>query len=239
MNSEEFTVTVKCCTNARKCSRTAIQNWRQSGTGKVLHAKYSRYMQQIAEDRACTGGGISRNRRTFYPPQFHCAPTGTISLVASPTTPATVSSRALRTITRATLSVPVKNPRKRSMSTPLSCTGLPRDGQSQRYAVFSDNPAHQLPDYFIAADNVTPKQHVDIQAAAQKWIDSSISKTANVPTDYPYEDFKSIYQYAYDKGSKRLYHLPLQSGGVPRCIGQRIRPGKHHLPIHPGRRSCR
>jgi ribonucleoside-diphosphate reductase alpha chain len=61
---------------------------------------------------------------------------------------------------------------------------------------------HSLPDYFIAADNVTPKQHVDIQAAAQKWVDSSISKTANVPTDYPFEDFKDIYRYAYEQGLK-------------------------------------
>ena len=67
---------------------------------------------------------------------------------------------------------------------------------------FSENPDNQLPDYFIAADNITPKQHVDVQAAAQKWIDSSISKTANVPTDFPYEEFKSIYEYAYDKGLK-------------------------------------
>ena len=39
-------------------------------------------------------------------------------------------------------------------------------------------------------------------AAAQKWVDSSISKTANVPTDYPYEDFKDIYMYAYEQGLK-------------------------------------
>ena len=43
---------------------------------------------------------------------------------------------------------------------------------------------------------------MDVQAAAQKWIDSSISKTANVPTDYPYEAFKDIYLYAYEKGLK-------------------------------------
>jgi ribonucleoside-diphosphate reductase alpha chain len=43
---------------------------------------------------------------------------------------------------------------------------------------------------------------VDIQAAAQKWIDSSISKTANVPTEYPYDDFKDIYMYAYEQGLK-------------------------------------
>ncbi|HEB96342.1 MAG TPA: ribonucleoside-diphosphate reductase, partial [Sedimenticola thiotaurini] len=60
----------------------------------------------------------------------------------------------------------------------------------------------RLPDYFISADDITPKQHVDVQAAAQKWIDSSISKTANVPTDYPYEEFKDIYLYAYDQGLK-------------------------------------
>ena len=49
---------------------------------------------------------------------------------------------------------------------------------------------------------MSPKQHVDIQAAAQKWIDSSISKTANVPPDFPYEDFKDIYRYAYEQGLK-------------------------------------
>ena len=59
-----------------------------------------------------------------------------------------------------------------------------------------------LPDYFVSADSITPKQHVDVQAAAQRWIDSSISKTANVPTDYPFEDFEDIYMYAYEKGLK-------------------------------------
>lgn len=43
---------------------------------------------------------------------------------------------------------------------------------------------------------------MDIQAAAQKWVDSSISKTANVPTDYPFEDFKDIYRYAWHQGLK-------------------------------------
>jgi ribonucleoside-diphosphate reductase alpha chain len=66
----------------------------------------------------------------------------------------------------------------------------------------SEAEDEKLPDYFISADDVTPKQHVDIQAAAQKWIDSSISKTANIPTDYPYEKFKDIYLYAYEKKLK-------------------------------------
>jgi ribonucleoside-diphosphate reductase alpha chain len=65
-----------------------------------------------------------------------------------------------------------------------------------------ESEEEKLPDYFVVSDNISPKQHVDIQAAAQKWVDSSISKTANVPTDYPYEDFKDIYLYAHEKGLK-------------------------------------
>jgi ribonucleoside-diphosphate reductase alpha chain len=63
-------------------------------------------------------------------------------------------------------------------------------------------PGEKLPDYFTSADEVTPQQHVDIQAAAQKWVDSSISKTANVPTDYKYDKFKDIYLYAHEQGLK-------------------------------------
>jgi ribonucleoside-diphosphate reductase alpha chain len=66
----------------------------------------------------------------------------------------------------------------------------------------SDDAQAKLPDYFVAADDITPTQHVDVQAAAQKWVDSSISKTANVPTDYAYDDFKDIYLYAFEKGLK-------------------------------------
>ncbi len=66
----------------------------------------------------------------------------------------------------------------------------------------STDAAKKLPEYFTTADDVTPTQHVDIQAAAQIWVDSSISKTANVPTDYDYENFKDIYRYAHEKGLK-------------------------------------
>ena len=66
----------------------------------------------------------------------------------------------------------------------------------------AEDGGNQLPDYFIAADDVSPREHVDIQAAAQKWVDSSISKTANVPTNYPFDEFKDIYLYAYQQGLK-------------------------------------
>ena len=66
----------------------------------------------------------------------------------------------------------------------------------------AEEESQRLPDYFVSADDITPREHVDIQAAAQKWVDSSISKTANVPTDYPFEDFKDIYSYASQQGLK-------------------------------------
>lgn len=63
-------------------------------------------------------------------------------------------------------------------------------------------PGEDLPDYFRTAQDIPIKAHVDIQAAAQKWIDSSISKTINVPTECSFEEFKDIYMYAYDSGLK-------------------------------------
>ncbi|OGV59124.1 MAG: ribonucleoside-diphosphate reductase, adenosylcobalamin-dependent [Lentisphaerae bacterium GWF2_52_8] len=60
----------------------------------------------------------------------------------------------------------------------------------------------KLPHCFVTAEQITPDEHLDIQAALQKYVDSSISKTINVPTDYPYEDFKNIYLKAYEKGLK-------------------------------------
>ncbi|MDA1076641.1 MAG: ribonucleoside-diphosphate reductase, partial [Proteobacteria bacterium] len=59
-----------------------------------------------------------------------------------------------------------------------------------------DHETDALPGYFVTADTVSPAQHIDVQAAAQVWIDSSISKTVNVPADYPFDEFKDIYLYA-------------------------------------------
>ena len=60
----------------------------------------------------------------------------------------------------------------------------------------------QLPDYFVSAQNLTPSDHVRMQAAAQKWVDSSISKTINCPEDISFGDFKEVYIQAYDTGCK-------------------------------------
>ncbi len=59
-----------------------------------------------------------------------------------------------------------------------------------------------LPDYFVNAQKLTPQDHVRMQAAAQEWVDSSISKTINVPEDISFEAFKDVYTQAYETGCK-------------------------------------
>ncbi|MFP3385749.1 adenosylcobalamin-dependent ribonucleoside-diphosphate reductase [Tritonibacter sp. SIMBA_163] len=60
----------------------------------------------------------------------------------------------------------------------------------------------ELPDYFVNAQTLAPADHVKMQAAAQKWIDSSISKTINCPEDIDFEAFKDVYMQAWDQGCK-------------------------------------
>ena len=59
-----------------------------------------------------------------------------------------------------------------------------------------------LPDYFVNAQTLPPLDHVAMQAAAQKWVDSSISKTINCPEDISFEAFKEVYMAAWDQGCK-------------------------------------
>jgi len=167
--------------------------------GKVLHARYSRYMQnlaqldpQLVEDLATNGARFTHHTSI--------APTGTISL--------SLANNASNGIEPSFAHHYFRNVIREGKKTKEKVDVYSFEMLAYRTLVnskaqpFSDNPDEQLPDYFIAADNSSPKEHVDVQAAAQKWIDSSISKTANVPTDYPYDDFKDIYMYAYDRGLK-------------------------------------
>ena len=59
-----------------------------------------------------------------------------------------------------------------------------------------------LPTYFVSARGLAPRAHLEMQAALQPFIDNSISKTINIPADYPYESFREVYELAYEKGLK-------------------------------------
>jgi ribonucleoside-diphosphate reductase alpha chain len=65
------------------------------------------------------------------------------------------------------------------------------------------NPGEKkLPDYFVTAMDLTPEEHIRVQAAIQRWVDSSISKTANLPNDYTVEQTRKLYEYMYELGCK-------------------------------------
>ena len=167
--------------------------------GKILHAKYSRYMQKVAkEDQALIDEMCEVGCRFTH--HSSIAPTGTISLSLANNASNGIEPSFAHHYARNIIRVGKKSKEKVDV---FSFELLAYRAMVNAEAMpFSEDDETKLPDYFISSEEVTPKQHVDIQAAAQKWIDSSISKTANVPTDYPFEDFKHIYEYAYDMDLK-------------------------------------
>ena len=195
---ERFTVTAEML---RKRPEMAKDGWKvgQEIPGKVLHARYSRYMQQVAGVAPELVEQLAEHGARFTH-HSSIAPTGTISLSLAnnasngiePSFAHHYSRNVIREGKKSKEKVDVFSFELLAYRHLVNAAAMP----------FSEDPAAQLPDYFISADDISPKEHVDVQAAAQKWVDSSISKTANVPTDYPYEDFKDIYLYAHEKGLK-------------------------------------
>lgn len=161
--------------------------------GRILHARYSRYMQKIAE----VNPELVEQMAEFgcrFTHHSSIAPTGTISLSlgnnASNGIEPSFSHRYFRNVIR------------QGKKTKDQMEVVSFELAAYRAFVNPEATDLDLPDYFMTADTITPSQHVAVQAAAQKWIDSAISKTVNVPTDYPYQQFEDLYLEAYDQGLK-------------------------------------
>ncbi|MDX8383856.1 MAG: ribonucleoside-diphosphate reductase, adenosylcobalamin-dependent, partial [Ghiorsea sp.] len=168
--------------------------------GRILWAKYSKYMQKFAESGDQDLLAALEETGCRFTHHSSIAPTGTISLSLANNASNGIEPSFAHHYARNIIREGKKSKEKVNV---FSFELLAyREFVNADAMPFGTDDATKLPDYFIAADAVTPTQHVDIQAAAQKWVDSSISKTANVPTDFPYEEFKDIYMYAYDKGLK-------------------------------------
>ena len=167
--------------------------------GRVLHARYSRYMQKIASVEPELVQQLAEHGCRFTH-HSSIAPTGTIALSlannASNGIEPTFAQQYSRNI--------IREGRKTKEKVEVDSFEL----LAYRHLIDPDaspfviEGPHCLPPYFITTDDITPQQHVDMQAAAQDWVDSSISKTINVPSDIDYEAFKDIYLYAYQKGLK-------------------------------------
>ncbi len=196
--NEEFPVTKEML---RKRPEMVRDGWRPGARipGRLLHAKYSRYMQRVAEVAPQLVHELAEIGARFTH-HTSIAPTGTISLSlannASNGIEPSFAHHYFRNV--------IRSGRKTKEKVDVFSFELLayRELVNAKAEPGVTSPGEKLPDYFTAADEVTPKQHVDIQAASQKWIDSSISKTANVPTDYKYENFKDIYLYAHEQGLK-------------------------------------
>jgi ribonucleoside-diphosphate reductase alpha chain len=196
--NEEFTVTGEML---RKRPEMARDGWKIGSKipGRVLHARYSRYMQRVAsvapalvEQLALVGARFTHHTSI--------APTGTISLSLANNASNGIEPSFAHHYFRNVIREGKKSKEKVDV---FSFELLAyREIINSKAMPNSTNPSEKLPEYFTTADDITPTEHVDIQAAAQKWVDSSISKTANVPTDFKYESFKDIYLYAHEKGLK-------------------------------------
>ncbi|MGJ4803658.1 adenosylcobalamin-dependent ribonucleoside-diphosphate reductase [Luteimonas sp. SDU82] len=195
---EQFEVTAEML---RKRPEMAKDGWKAGQTieGRVLHARYSRYMQKIAEVAPELVDQLAQTGARFTH-HSSIAPTGTISLSLANNASNGIEPSFAHHYSRNVIREGKKSKEKVDVwSYELLAY---RELVNPKAMPFAEEADAKLPDYFIAADDISPKEHVDVQAAAQVWVDSSISKTANVPTDYPYEDFKDIYRYAYQKGLK-------------------------------------
>ena len=198
MMEEEFTITGAMLAKRPEMKKDGLKVG-QKVKGKVLWAKYSRYMQQVAaEDPELVDALAEKGSRFTH--HSSIAPTGTISLSLANNASNGIEPSFAHHYFRNVIREGKKSKEKVDV---FSFELLAyREFINSEALPQTQGEGRNLPDYFISADEVTPTQHVDVQAAAQKWIDSSISKTANVPTDYPYEDFKDIYLYAFHKGLK-------------------------------------
>jgi len=196
--NEEFTVTREML---RKRPEMVRDGWKAGAKipGRLLHARYSRYMQRVAEAAPHLVEQLAQIGARFTH-HSSIAPTGTISLSlannASNGIEPSFAHHYFRNVIR-----PGRKTKEKVDVFSFELLAY-RELVNPRAMPGSSNEAEALPEYFTSADEVTPRQHVDIQAASQKWIDSSISKTANVPTNFPYEQFKGIYLYAHEQGLK-------------------------------------
>ena len=167
--------------------------------GKLLHARYSQYMEKIAKIDPKLVAELEEIGCRFTH-HSSIAPTGTISLSLANNASNGIEPSFAHHYSRNVIREGKKSKEKVDV---FSYELLAyRELVNQKAMPFAENDSEALPEYFASSADIQPKSHVDVQAASQKWIDSSISKTINVPTDCDFEDFKDVYLYAYEKGLK-------------------------------------
>lgn len=160
---------------------------------RVLHARYSKHLQRIAGlDAELVARLAELGAR--YTHATSIAPTGTMA--------ASVGNNASNGIEPSFAHSYVRNMIVPGEKAKRALRMESYELLAYRELVDPDVDAERLPPPFAAASEIAPRAHVDVQAAAQAWVDSSISKTINVPSEIAFEDFKDIYLYAVERGLK-------------------------------------
>jgi ribonucleoside-diphosphate reductase alpha chain len=195
---QQFEVTAEMLGKRPEMSEDGIKVG-DSLPGRVLHARYSRYMQQLAAEEPELVEQLAQTGCRFTH-HSSIAPTGTIALSLGNNASNGIEPSFAHQYSRNVIREGKKTKEKVEVRSYELLAYLAH--VNDQASPFAGEEGARLPDYFVTTDDISPQQHVDIQAAAQKWVDSSISKTINVPSDIAFEDFKDIYLYAYRKGLK-------------------------------------
>jgi ribonucleoside-diphosphate reductase alpha chain len=162
--------------------------------GRVLHARYSRYMQRIAEVEPELVQALAETGAR-YTHATSIAPTGTMA--------ASVGNNASNGIEPSFAHSYIRNMIVPGEKAKRAVRMESYELLAYRHWIDPDVDPERLPAAFAGTSAGTdPREHIDVQAAAQRWIDSSISKTINVPSDIDYEAFKDLYHSAIDQGLK-------------------------------------
>ncbi|OGU24370.1 MAG: ribonucleoside-diphosphate reductase, adenosylcobalamin-dependent, partial [Hydrogenophilales bacterium RIFOXYD1_FULL_62_11] len=185
----------------RKRPEMVEDGWKVGDTirGSILHARYSRYMQRIAAvDPELVKEMEEVGARFTH--HTSIAPTGTISLSLANNASNGIEPSFAHHYSRNV----IREGRKSKEQVDVFSFELLayREFVDSNAMPASSGQGSTLPDYFVDSNSLAPKAHIDVQAAAQKYVDSAISKTVNVPTDFPYEEFKDVYLYAHARGLK-------------------------------------
>ena len=179
--------------------------------GVELHVNYSRYMKNIVDELGQKWVGEALTTGLRFTHHSSIAPTGTIALSLGNNASNGIEPSFAHDYKRNVI-VPGKSTKQQvsvRSAEVLAYERLMKSTHGNDWQLpmvnmgsVSSLDLSQLPESFVDTSTVTPSEHVAVQAAAQQWIDSSISKTVNIPTDFAFEKFEHVYLEAYTEGLK-------------------------------------
>ena len=171
----------------------------QKVPGRVLWARYSRFMQAIGTVEPKLIKELEKYG-CRYSHATSIAPTGTIALSICNNASNGIEPSFAHHYSR---NVIVEGKKTKQKMDVFSYELLRyRELINPKAMPYAEDPEAKLPDYFVVSDDLKPQAHIEMQGAVQKWVDSSISKTINVPTSISFDDFQDIYMVSHEKGLK-------------------------------------